>query len=189
MLLGLYPEDVKQGKMQDIFMAPLVEEMLKLGTEGMWVYDSYLQKRYKSKWFLGTVSADTPARNTIGKFSGVSGYRADYRSLFEGAKFSNINSEGTYFTGYVSQVKQSMFFKDRAVSAYDQSLILNHAWSLELARRVRRSQADLVAWQFGRFEEGQKNYFFRTTRRLTVCPELFPRRPFLALGTKKTRWE
>jgi hypothetical protein len=42
MLLGLYPEDVKQGKMQDIFMAPFVEEMHKLGTEGMWVNDSYL---------------------------------------------------------------------------------------------------------------------------------------------------
>jgi len=137
MLLGLYPEDVKQGKMQDIFMAPFVEEMLKLGTEGMWVYDSYLQKRYESKWFLGTVSADTPARNTIGKFSGVSGYRADYRSLFEGAKFSNINSEGTYFTGYVSPVKQRMFFGDRTVLAYDASLILNHAKSLDLARRVQ----------------------------------------------------
>ncbi len=66
MLLGLYPEDVKQGKMQDIFMAPFVEEMHKFGTEGMWVNDSFLQTRYKSKWYLGTVSADTPARNTMG---------------------------------------------------------------------------------------------------------------------------
>ena len=49
----------------------------------------------------------------------------------------NINSEGTYFTGYVSPVKQRMFFGDRTVLAYDASLILNHAKSLDLARRVQ----------------------------------------------------
>jgi hypothetical protein len=76
------------------------EGMQELENEGVSVYDPFLKQSYVSKWFLGTVSADTPARNVVGKFSGVSGFRADYRSLFQGAKFSNINSDGTYFTGY-----------------------------------------------------------------------------------------
>ena len=100
MLLGLYPQSVKQGKMQDVFLQPFVEEMQKLGKDGVEVFDPHLHRSYLSKWFLGTVSADTPARNTVGKFYGGSGFRADYRSLFQGAKFSNISSDGTYFAGY-----------------------------------------------------------------------------------------
>jgi len=141
MLLGLYPQSVKQGKMQDIFMAPFVEEMQKLGSEGVSVYDPFLKQSYVSKWFLGTVSADTPARNVVGKFYGVSGYRADYRSLFQGAKFSNINSDGTYFTGYCAPVKQFMFFDDdEELWANDPRLILNHTKSLDLASRVQNGK-------------------------------------------------
>ena len=112
MLLGLYPEDVKQGEYQDIFMDHLLKKCRNSEpNEGVSVYDSFLKQSYVSKRFLGTVRADTTARNTVGKFCGVSGYRADYQSLFEGAKFSNINSEGTYF----SPVKQRMFFKERCL--------------------------------------------------------------------------
>jgi len=45
--------------------------------------------------------------------------------------------ERSYFTGYVSPVTQKIFFKDRMVLAYDSNLILNHAMSLDLARRVQ----------------------------------------------------
>ncbi len=64
----------------------------------------------------------------------MSGYRADFRELSSATLTVN---EGTYFTGYVSPVKQNMFYKDRAVLAYDRGLILNHAVSLDLARRVQ----------------------------------------------------
>jgi len=105
----LYPQSVKQGKMQDIFMAPFVEEMQKLGSEGVSVYDPFLKQSDESKWFLGTVSADTPARNVVGKFYGVSGYRADYSSLFQGAKFSNINSDGTCYFFYIFHAAARLF--------------------------------------------------------------------------------
>ena len=133
MLLGLYPQSVKQGKMQDVFLQPFVEEMHELGKDGVEVFDPYLHCRYLSKWFLGTVSADTPARNTVGKFYGVSGFRADYRSLFQGAKFSNISSDGTYFAGYCAEVKQPMFFGHEMMLANDPRLLLTHEKSLELA--------------------------------------------------------
>jgi hypothetical protein len=35
MLLGLYPQSVKQGKMQDVFLQPFVEEMQELGKDGV----------------------------------------------------------------------------------------------------------------------------------------------------------
>ena len=59
------------------------------------------------------------------------------RKKLSPASAEALDSEGTYFTGYVSPVKQMMFFKDRAVLAYDRGLILNHAMSLDLARRVQ----------------------------------------------------
>ena len=140
MLLGLYPQSVKQGKMQDVFLQPFVEEMHELGKDGVEVFDPYLHCRYLSKWFLGTVSADTPARNTVGKFYGVSGFRADYRSLFQGAKFSNISSDGTYFAGYCAEVKQPMFFGHEMMLATDPRLRLTHDKSLELASAVQNGK-------------------------------------------------
>ena len=140
MLLGLYPQSVKQGKMQDVFLQPFVEEMHELGKDGVEVFDPYLHCRYLSKWFLGTVSADTPARNTVGKFYGVSGFRADYRSLFQGAKFSNISSDGTYFAGYCAEVKQPMFFGHEMMLANDPRLLLTHEKSLELASAVQNGK-------------------------------------------------
>jgi hypothetical protein len=140
MLLGLYPQSVKQGKMQDVFLQPFVEEMQELGKDGVEVFDPYLHCRYLSKWFLGTVSADTPARNTVGKFYGVSGFRADYRSLFQGAKFSNISSDGTYFAGYCAEVKQPMFFGHEMMLANDPRLLLTHEKSLELASAVQNGK-------------------------------------------------
>lgn len=140
MLLGLYPQSVKQGKMQDVFLQPFVEEMHELGKDGVEVFDPYLHCRYLSKWFLGTVSADTPARNTVGKFYGVSGFRADYRSLFQGAKFSNISSDGTYFAGYCAEVKQPMFFGHEMMLANDPRLLLTHEKSLELASCVQNGK-------------------------------------------------
>ena len=140
MLLGLYPQSVKQGKMQDVFLQPFVEEMHELGKDGVEVFDPYLHRSYLSKWFLGTVSADTPARNTVGKFYGVSGFRADYRSLFQGAKFSNISSDGTYFAGYRVAVKQPMFFGHEMMFATDPRLLLTHEKSLELASAVQNGK-------------------------------------------------
>ena len=140
MLLGLYPQSVKQGKMQDVFLQPFVEEMDELGKDGVEVFDPYLHRSYLSKWFLGTVSADTPARNTVGKFYGVSGFRADYRSLFQGAKFSNISSDGTYFAGYCAEVKQPMFFGHEMMLANDPRLLLTHEKSLELASCVQNGK-------------------------------------------------
>ena len=81
-LLAVYREEPKSGGLQDLFLEPFVKEMESLCTVGMEVDDPHLKRSYLSKWFLGTISADTPARNLVGKFVGVAGYRADYRSLF-----------------------------------------------------------------------------------------------------------
>jgi hypothetical protein len=45
-LLGLYPQSVKQGKMQDVFLQPFVEEMHELGKDGVEVFDPYLHRSY-----------------------------------------------------------------------------------------------------------------------------------------------
>ena len=47
-------------------MRPFVEEMQLLGKEGITINDTYFKRDYITRWFLATVSADTPARNHLG---------------------------------------------------------------------------------------------------------------------------
>lgn len=87
--------------MQDIFMAPFVEEMQKLGSEGVSAYDPFLKQSYASKWFLGTVSADTPARNVVGKFYGVSDIERIIVRCFRGLSSATSTVTGRTLQGTV----------------------------------------------------------------------------------------
>jgi hypothetical protein len=60
--------------------------------------------------------------------------------LFQGAKFSNISSDGTYFAGYCAEVKQPMFFGHEMMLANDPRLLLTHEKSLELASAVQNGK-------------------------------------------------
>jgi hypothetical protein len=113
------------------FMRPFVEEMQLLGREGITINDTYFKREYTTRWFLATVSADTPARNHLGGFMGVMAHMADWRSIFRGKSYTNAG-QGTYFTGYHETIRQ--YGKD--VFAWDESLYLDDKTSRRLASKT-----------------------------------------------------
>ena len=101
----------------DIFLQPLVSELLDIHEHGFELNYSYLQQTYRTRWYLATCSADGPARAVLGRFMGVKSPRSDFRSLFEGSTFENAGT-GTYFTGYAKPVEQT-FFPGEKLDAWD----------------------------------------------------------------------
>ena len=124
----------------DIFLQPLVSELLDIHEHGFELNDSYLQQTYRTRWYLATCSADGPARAVLGRFMGVKSPRSDFRSLFEGSTFENAGT-GTYFTGYAKPVEQT-FFPGEKLDAWDKRLALNHKTSMDLATRVERKELE-----------------------------------------------
>jgi hypothetical protein len=74
------------------------------GGEDFVVYDAFLKKTYKLTVILGMVYADSVMRITMGRFMGISSYRADPYSLFEGTP--GPGGRGMYFRGYSKKAEQ-----------------------------------------------------------------------------------
>ncbi|KAK3234763.1 hypothetical protein CYMTET_54986 [Cymbomonas tetramitiformis] len=68
------------------------------------VHDAFLKKSYQLTVILGMVYADSVMRITMGRFMGISSYRADPYSLFEGTV--GPGGRGMYFRGYFKEVEQ-----------------------------------------------------------------------------------
>lgn len=82
--------------------------------------------------FLPLISADTPARNKLGGFLGVSATIPCYRCTFEGHHYRGAEKKGMYFCGYTHPSPQTVTLGGQLV----------HAWE----PRIRKSDAAHRYW-------------------------------------------
>jgi hypothetical protein len=85
-LLAIYPGPSHAGKSYDVLLAPVLKELVTLMQDGMTVVDPAVNDMYKMFVYVGMISADTPARNSLGLFMPVAGYRNDWRTTHQGSR-------------------------------------------------------------------------------------------------------
>jgi len=101
----LFPGPRQKRISVDLMFAPLVEELERLGTSGLPVFDAYLGEEVTHFPYLGPVSVDTKAREVLLRTVAVGSKRPDYRTRYKAADWDNVNRHA-YCTGYATPVDQ-----------------------------------------------------------------------------------
>jgi hypothetical protein len=106
-LLALFPgpKEPNYEEMRDIFLTPFVTEMKRLAVDGIKkIFDPYLKEEYDLKVYLGTCSADTPARALMSGTNKQGSYHSDPKSIMQAQRFKEFGSQ--YYCGYSTPAYQ-----------------------------------------------------------------------------------